>query len=65
MSKESYYVWERPVTQLYCFYSRKKLTTADQIMGEAQRLEQEGELDPEIDNDCGDGRCFCEDERLE
>lgn len=64
MSKDSYYVWERPVTQVYSFYSARKLTTADQVMAEVQRLEEEGELDPEYDSDCGNGNCFCEEEEL-
>lgn len=64
MPKKSYYIWERPVTQVYAFESVKKLTTADQVMAEAQRLEEEGELDPEVDHYCGEERCFCEGEAL-
>ena len=63
MSKEFFYVWERPVTQVYSFYSSLKFTTSDQVIEEVQRLEEEGEIDPEIDND-GDGDCFCENVQL-
>jgi hypothetical protein len=59
MSEKFFYVWERPMTQIYAFDSTKKLTSADDIMAEVQRLEAEGELDPELDNDRGEGRCFC------
>lgn len=54
MSKEFFYVWERPVTQVYSFYSAIKFTTSDQVIEEVQRLEEDGEIDPEYDNDdCG------------
>ncbi len=64
MPKKFYYVWERPVTQVYAFDSVKKLTTADQVMAEAQRLEEDGQLDPEVDSDCGEGRCSCDGDTL-
>jgi hypothetical protein len=64
MPKKFYYVWERPVMQVYAFDSVKKLTTADQVIAEAQRLEEDGRLDPEVDNDCGEGRCSCDGDTL-
>ena len=51
------------MTQVYSFYSSIKFTTSDQVIEEVQRLEEDGEIDPEYDND-GDGDCFCDDEQL-
>jgi hypothetical protein len=64
MSKEFFYVLELPMTQVYHFHSTKKFTTADQVIEEVQRLEEEGEIDPEYDNAncCAD--CFCDNEKL-
>ena len=64
MSKEFFYVWERPVTQVYSFYSAIKFTTSDQVIEEVQRLEEDGEIDPEYDNDDCGGDCFCENVQL-
>ena len=51
------------MTQVYSFRSSIKFITSDQVIEEVQRLEEEGEIDPEIYND-GDGDCFCENEQL-
>jgi len=64
MSKDFFYAFERPVTQVYYFHSARKLTTAEQVIQEVQRLEEEGEIDPEYEYDNCGGDCFCDDEQL-
>ena len=58
------YAWYRPVTQQYSFRSDKILKTADEVQGEVQRLEEEGELDPEIWQGNSPEQCFCDNELL-
>ena len=58
------YAWYRPVTQEYSFVSDKILRTADEVISEVQRLEEEGEIDPEIWEGTSPEECFCGNDEL-
>jgi|TARA_R100000030_G_C3231970_1_gene118514 hypothetical protein len=61
---EYIYTWSRPVTQDYSFWSDKIFSTAEEVIREAQRLEEEGEIDPDIHDGYGPGDCFCGNDEL-
>lgn len=58
------YTWSRPVTQEYSFCSDKVFATAEEVISEVQRLEAEGEIDPDICDGYGYGDCFCDNDEL-
>ena len=58
------YTWSRPVTQEYSFWSDKVFSTAEEVIREVQRLEQESDLVPEIWDGNSPEQCFCGNDEL-
>ena len=56
---EYIYTWCRPVSQQYSFWSDKVFSTAEEVIQEVQRLEEEEEIDPDIHDGNAPEECFC------